>query len=123
MAGADIIAPIHQLKEMIPGVRWHHEALDGRGYPDGLKGDSIPMMARIVGVADTFDAITTNRPYQKAYTPEFAVETITKLTGKRFDAKVVTAFLRAFKAGDLKVPRDEKDEDADPEAEKSEAQA
>ena len=65
--GADILAPIEQLKEMIPAVRWHHETWNGRGYPDGLKGEEIPLLARIVAVADSFDAITTNRPYQKAY--------------------------------------------------------
>ena len=97
--GYDILQPIEPLAEMLPAVRWHHEAWNGKGYPDGLKGETIPLIARIVAVADTFDAITTNRPYQTAYTPEYAVETITKLTGARFDAKVVTAFLRAFEKG------------------------
>ncbi|HSK77637.1 MAG TPA: HD domain-containing phosphohydrolase [Thermoanaerobaculia bacterium] len=101
--GADIVAPIEQLKEMIPAIRWHHEAWNGRGYPDGLKGEQIPLFARIVAVADTFDAITTNRPYQQAYSLQFAVETITRLTGSRFDAKIVTAFLRAFEAGDIRA--------------------
>jgi putative nucleotidyltransferase with HDIG domain len=101
--GADIMAPIEQLREMIPAIRSHHEAWNGRGYPDGLKGEQIPLFARIVGVADTFDAITTNRPYQQAYSLQFAVETITRLTGSRFDAKVVTAFLRAFEAGEIRA--------------------
>jgi putative nucleotidyltransferase with HDIG domain len=101
--GADIMAPIEQLKEMIPAIRSHHEAWNGRGYPDGLKGEQIPLFARIVGVADTFDAITTNRPYQQAYSLQFAVETITRLTGSRFDAKIVTAFLRAFEAGEIRA--------------------
>jgi len=101
--GAEIIAPIAKLKEMIPAVRWHHESWNGKGYPDGLKGEEIPLIARIVAVADTFDAITTNRPYQNAYSAEFGVETITKLTGARFDAKVVTAFLRAFQEGSIKI--------------------
>jgi putative nucleotidyltransferase with HDIG domain len=101
--GADIVTPIEQLKEMIPAIRWHHEAWNGRGYPDGLKGEQIPLFARIVAVADTFDAITTNRPYQQAYSLQFAVETITRLTGSRFDAKIVTAFLRAFEAGDIRA--------------------
>jgi putative nucleotidyltransferase with HDIG domain len=106
--GAEIMSPIEQLKEMIPAIRWHHEAWNGRGYPDGLRGEQIPLFARIVAVADTFDAITTNRPYQQAGNIEFAVETITKLTGSRFDAKVVTAFLRAVQAGDVRpmVPRE-----------------
>jgi len=101
--GAEIMAPIEQLKEMISAIRWHHEAWNGRGYPDGLKGEQIPLFARIVAVADTFDAITTNRPYQQAYSLKFAVETITRLTGSRFDAKVVTAFLRAFEAGEIRT--------------------
>lgn len=101
--GAEIMTAIEQLREMIPAIRSHHEAWNGRGYPDGLKGEQIPLYARIVGVADTFDAITTNRPYQKAYSLQFAVETITRLTGSRFDAKIVTAFLRAFEAGDVRA--------------------
>ncbi|HEY4574578.1 MAG TPA: HD domain-containing phosphohydrolase, partial [Thermoanaerobaculia bacterium] len=101
--GAEIMTPIEQLKEMIPAIRAHHEAWNGRGYPDNLKGEQIPLFARIVGVADTFDAITTNRPYQQAYSLRFAVETITRLTGSRFDAKIVTAFLRAFEAGEIRA--------------------
>jgi HD-GYP domain-containing protein (c-di-GMP phosphodiesterase class II) len=102
--GAEILAPIEQLKEMIPIVRWHHENWNGRGYPEGLRGEEIPLSARIVAVADCFDAVTTNRPYQKAYEPRFAAEVITKLAGSRFDAKDVTAFLRAFELGDM-VPQ------------------
>jgi len=99
--GAEILAPIEQLKEMLPIIRWHHENWNGRGYPDGLKGEEIPLTARIVAVADCYDAVTTNRPYQKAYEARYAAEVITKLAGSRFDAKVVTAFLRAFELGDL----------------------
>jgi putative nucleotidyltransferase with HDIG domain len=99
--GAQIMSRIEQLKEMLPAIRWHHEAWNGSGYPDGLKGEQIPLSARIVGVADSFDAITTNRPYQRAYEPDFAVETITRLAGTRFDAKVVTAFLQAFESGQI----------------------
>ncbi|HZU43645.1 MAG TPA: HD domain-containing phosphohydrolase, partial [Terriglobales bacterium] len=62
--GANILRGVEQLKEMIPGIELHHESLDGKGYPYGLSGDQIPIMARIIAVADTFDAITTNRPYQ-----------------------------------------------------------
>ncbi len=106
--GAEIMSPIEQLREMIPAIRWHHEAWNGRGYPDALRGEQIPLFARIVAVADTFDAITTNRPYQQAGNIEYAVETITKLTGSRFDAKVVTAFLSAVRAGEVRpmVPRE-----------------
>jgi putative nucleotidyltransferase with HDIG domain len=108
VVGAEIMSPIEQLREMIPAIRWHHEAWNGRGYPDALRGEQIPLFARIVAVADTFDAITTNRPYQSAANLQYAVETITKLTGSRFDAKVVTAFLRAVQAGEVRpmVPRE-----------------
>lgn len=101
--GAEIIAPIDQLKHALPVIRWHHENWNGKGYPDGLKGEEIPLAARIVAVADTFDAVTTNRPYQQAFTLEFAVETIRKLTGKRFDAKITTAFLRAYEEGEIRI--------------------
>lgn len=103
--GADIVEPISALKDMIPGIRWHHEAWNGTGYPDRLKGEQTPLMARIIGVADTFDAITTNRPYQTASSPEYAIETIKKLTGTKFDAKVVTAFLLAWEAGHIQLDR------------------
>ena len=111
--GEEILKPIEALKEMLPAIRWHHEAWNGRGYPDKLKGEQIPLIARVVAVADTFDAITTNRPYQKAYGYAYAVETITKLTGARFDAKVVTAFLRAFQQGAIKVREGEEGEPAE----------
>ncbi len=104
--GAEIVKPISQLQEMIPGIRWHHEAWNGSGYPDGLKGEQIPLMARIIGVADTFDAITTNRPYQTAYSDDYALKTIQKLTGTKFDAKIVTAFLHAYKQGMIKEAKE-----------------
>jgi len=99
--GAEILQPIEPLREMLPAVRWHHENWNGRGYPEGLRGEEIPLMARIVAVADCYDAITTSRPYQAAYEPRYAAELITQLAGSRFDAKVVTAFLRAFEGGGL----------------------
>lgn len=101
--GAEIVGRLGQLKEIMPAVRWHHENWNGKGYPDGLRGEQIPLIARIICVADTFDAITTSRPYQQAYTLQFAVETLTKLTGTRFDAKVVTAFLSAFHDGQVEA--------------------
>ena len=99
--GAEILQPIESLRDMLPAVRWHHENWNGKGYPDKLRGEAIPLMARIVAVADTFDAITTSRPYQAAYEVKYAAELITQLAGSRFDAKVVTAFLRAFQGGAL----------------------
>ena len=99
--GAEILQSIEPLRDMLPAVRWHHENWNGKGYPDQLRGAAIPLMARIVAVADCFDAITTNRPYQKAYEARYAAELITQLAGSRFDAKVVTAFLRAYEGGTL----------------------
>ncbi len=104
LIGAEIVSSIEQLREMIPAIRWHHESWNGRGYPDGKRGEEIPLSARIVAVADTFDAITTNRPYQKAYSLEEATSIITKLTGSRFDAKVVTAFFKAYEQGEVRTP-------------------
>ena len=77
--GANIMRPVAQLKDMLPGIELHHERMDGGGYPYGLAGDSIPMMARIIAVADTFDAITTNRPYQSAMDLDYALERIRSL--------------------------------------------
>src|SRR4051794_15080800 len=83
--GANILRPVSQLKEMLPGIELHHESLDGRGYPYGLQGDQIPLLPRVIAVADTFDALTTNRPYQQAHTPEQALQIIKNLAGKRLD--------------------------------------
>lgn len=99
--GAQIMEPVPQLKKIIPGIKYHHENWGGGGYPDGLKGESIPLIARIIAIADTFDAMTTDRPYQKAMSPKYAAEKIRSLTGKRFDPKVVDAFLKAFEKGEV----------------------
>ena len=99
--GANILRPVQQLKEMIPGIELHHESLDGRGYPFGLKGDELPLVPRIIAVADTFDAMTTNRPYQAARPPEYAVKIIRSLAQNKFDPQVVAALERVFERGDL----------------------
>jgi putative nucleotidyltransferase with HDIG domain len=101
--GANIMRPVSQLKEMLPGIELHHEHMDGRGYPYGLQGNQIPLMARIIGVADTLDAMTTNRPYQSAMELEFAMDRIRALTGSKFDAVVVTALESAVTAGKLRL--------------------
>jgi response regulator RpfG family c-di-GMP phosphodiesterase len=101
--GANIMRPVSQLKDMLPGIELHHERLDGQGYPYGLSGDQIPIMARIIAVADTFDAITTNRPYQSAMDLEYALERIRSLAITRFDPKVVEALESAIHAGRLRL--------------------
>jgi putative nucleotidyltransferase with HDIG domain len=101
--GANIMRPVAQLKEMLPGIELHHECVDGKGYPHGLQGDEIPLMARIIAVADTLDAITTNRPYQSGMDLEFAMNRIRSLVDSRFDAAVVDALDRAVRAGKLRL--------------------
>ncbi|HKD64297.1 MAG TPA: HD domain-containing phosphohydrolase [Candidatus Acidoferrales bacterium] len=101
--GANIMRPVAQLKEMLPGIELHHERLDGAGYPYGLSADQIPLMARIIAVADTLDAITTNRPYQSAMDLDFAMERIRSLAVSRFDPKVVAALESAVRAGRLRL--------------------
>lgn len=99
--GAAIMGGVAQLIDIVPGMKYHHEKWAGGGYPDGLKEIEIPMQARIVAIADTFDAMTTNRPYQKAMELSYVVEKIASFSGTRFDPRVVQAFIRAVKAGDI----------------------
>jgi len=101
--GANIMRPVSQLKEMLPGIELHHEHIDGRGYPYGLSGPQIPLMARIIGVADTLDAMTTNRPYQSAMDLDFAMGRIKTLGGTKFDPAVVSALEAAVTAGKLRL--------------------
>ncbi len=101
--GANIMRPVAQLKEMLPGIELHHEHVDGGGYPHGLQGDEIPLMARIIAAADTLDAMTTNRPYQSGMDLEFAMNRIRQLTGTKFDAAVVDALDRAVRAGKIRL--------------------
>ncbi|MGA7291000.1 MAG: HD domain-containing phosphohydrolase [Terriglobales bacterium] len=103
--GANILRPVPQLHEMLPGIELHHEALNGRGYPYGLKGDEIPLLARVIAVGDTFDALTTNRPYQKAHDPVEALRIIQNLSGQRLDPKAVAALLAVFKRGEIHIQR------------------
>jgi HD-GYP domain-containing protein (c-di-GMP phosphodiesterase class II) len=103
--GANLLRPVPQLREMLPGIELHHEALNGRGYPYGLKGDEIPLLARVIAVADTFDALTTNRPYQRAHDPVEALRIIENLSGQRLDPKAVTALMAVFYRGDIRIQR------------------
>jgi putative two-component system response regulator len=72
--GDNLCRTVKSLERVRPIVRWHHERMDGRGYPDGLSGEDIPLLAQIVGVVDVFDALTTNRPYRKALTTDAAYD-------------------------------------------------
>ena len=95
--GASIIAGVGFLKPVLPAVRHHHERWDGSGYPDGLKGEEIPLIARIVGAADIWDAITSIRPYQKAMPAEQALEVMLKFKGSQLAPEVVDALERVVR--------------------------
>jgi putative nucleotidyltransferase with HDIG domain len=101
--GANIMRPVSQLKEMLPGIELHHEHLDGGGYPYGLTAPKIPLMARVIAVADTLDAMTTNRPYQDKMDLDFALKRIKSLTGTKFDAVIVAALEAAVTSGKLRM--------------------
>jgi HD-GYP domain-containing protein (c-di-GMP phosphodiesterase class II) len=101
--GANIMRPVGQLKDVLPGIELHHERMDGAGYPYGLQGEQIPMMARIIAVADTLDAITTNRPYQSAMDIDYALERIRSLAVSKFDPQVVAVLESAVREGRLRL--------------------
>ena len=100
--GYKIMSQIPAMKEFLPGMYMHHEMVNGKGYPQGLTGDEIPLMGKIVAVADTFDAMTTDRPYQKAMNFDDAVARIESFVGTRYDAVVVAAFSDACKEGQIR---------------------
>ena len=104
--GANIMSPIRQMTRIIPGLRWHHERLGGTGYPEGLKGEQIPLMARIIAVADVFDAITTTRPYQKTMSFTEGLQLINRIKGSELDERVVEAFNRAYMQGQIRPDSD-----------------
>jgi HD-GYP domain-containing protein (c-di-GMP phosphodiesterase class II) len=91
LTGADIIRPIQYLRFAFPMIRYHHEDYDGSGYPEGLKGDNIPLGARIIRVADAFDAMTTQRPYNEPLSFKNALKKCEASKGKQFDPDVVDA--------------------------------
>jgi len=99
--GAAIMETIPQLRDVIPGMKHHHERWEGGGYPDGLQGEGIPLQARIVSVADTFDAMTTTRPYQRAMDIRFVFQRLRDLAGNRFDPSIVEALIRSYEKGEL----------------------
>lgn len=99
--GYKIMSQIPAMKEFLPGMYMHHEMVNGKGYPQGLKGDEIPLQAKIVSVADTFDAMTIDRPYQKALPLPEALERIKNFVGSRYDGAVVEALIEACNAGQV----------------------
>jgi putative nucleotidyltransferase with HDIG domain len=95
--GANILQPIEEYAEVMPVAMQHHEWFNGKGYPDGLSGEEISIGARILSVADVFDALTSDRPYREGMSVEIAIERIRESSGIQFDPKVVDAFLKLLK--------------------------
>jgi HD-GYP domain-containing protein (c-di-GMP phosphodiesterase class II) len=102
VVGAEILSSIKQLKAALPGIRYHQERYDGKGYPEGLSGECIPLFARIIAVADTFDAMTSDRPYRKALPDQTALGEIERCAGAQFDTVCVKAFMKGYEKGLIK---------------------
>lgn len=99
--GVEILRPLSELRDSIDGVKYHHERYDGNGYPEGLKGEAIPIVAAIIAVADTFDAMTTDRPYRKGFSFQEAINEVKKNSGIQFNPKVAKALVELFEAGKI----------------------
>lgn len=107
--GSEILSHFKSLPNVNEGARFHHERYDGRGYPEGLKGENIPLIARMICVADSFDAMNSNRVYRKKLTTEDIIKEIEKNKGTQFDPKIADIFLKIIKSG--KVDKLEKDDE------------
>jgi putative nucleotidyltransferase with HDIG domain len=102
--GERILEPLPHCADILPMVRHHHERLDGSGYPDGLAGDAIAFDARVLAVADSYDAMTSDRPYRRGKSSGDAAATLTAAAGTLFDPAVVEGFLEALRRGDIPAP-------------------
>jgi putative nucleotidyltransferase with HDIG domain len=91
--GASILSKAPSLRKYIPAVRHHHERQDGKGYPDGLSNDAIPLFASIIAIADTFDAMTSTRPYRNAFSEEIALRELVRVAGTQLRADLVVVFV------------------------------
>jgi putative nucleotidyltransferase with HDIG domain len=100
-AGAEIVAKVRALRRASEIVRSHHERPDGQGYPFGLRSEDVPLGARILNVSDAFDAMTSDRPYRRALTPQAALDELSNGAGTQFDAAVVACLVRMFRAGEF----------------------
>ncbi|WHX30795.1 HD domain-containing phosphohydrolase [Brevibacillus agri] len=110
--GADIVEQIESLAHVSPGIRHHHERWDGKGYPYQLKGENIPLIGRILAVADTFDAMTSTRSYRNAMSGKEAYEEIMRCKGTQFDPEIVAIFQRAYLSGAIQVPQPTENSDS-----------
>ncbi|GAI65605.1 unnamed protein product, partial [marine sediment metagenome] len=97
LVGEGIIQPIELLQPIRPLIRHHHEWYNGKGYPDGLSGENIPLSARILAIADAYDAMKSDRPYRKALTEETAIQELKRGSGTQFDPKMVKVFIEILR--------------------------
>ncbi len=95
--GAEIIKQLNDFDEIVPAVLYHHEFYNGKGYPFGVTGENIPQTARIIGIADAFDAMTVERPYKKARSYNMAIREIERCSGTQFDPEIVKIFVGYLK--------------------------
>lgn len=102
--GAEILKHIKQMKDIIPAIKHHHEKYSGSGYPDDLKGNAIPLPARILCIADSFDSMTADRPYRLAPGKEYAISELRRCAGTQFDPELARAFIGLIEANKIKVP-------------------
>jgi len=98
--GFDILKPIEQISDSLPGILHHHERYDGKGYPKGLKGQDIPFIARIISVADTFDALTSNRAYRPGISTKVAFEKMEQVSGRQLDSDLWSLFRKVYQEQD-----------------------
>ncbi|MBS4026039.1 MAG: HD-GYP domain-containing protein [Clostridia bacterium] len=105
LVGAKILQPLEGVNNIICWIKHHHERFDGRGYPSGLTGDQIPLGAKIIACADTYDAMTTDRPYREALAPEHALEEIKKSCGSQLDPEIGLTFFKLGIYGKLNVEK------------------
>jgi len=101
--GYKIMSQIPAMKDFLPGMYMHHEMVNGQGYPQGLTDKDIPMQAKIVSVADTFDAMTIDRPYSKGMTLKDSLDRIASFIGTRYDGRVVQALIEACNDGQVGI--------------------
>ncbi len=104
--GARMVAKVRSLRLAVPGVLYHHERWDGSGYPVAIEGEAIPPEARVLAVVDSFDAMTSDRPYRRAMTEQLAVAELERCAGTQFDPEVVRVFAEAWRDGSLTVAAD-----------------
>ena len=101
LRGVEMLKPLAEFEESMKGVKYHHERYDGKGYPDGLKGEEIPIIAAIIAVADTFDAMTSDRPYRKGLDKAIAMNEIKKNSGIQFNPSPVQAMVELWEKGEI----------------------